>query len=887
MQLGSLLLIKIMRSSTSAQFRSTGMTGKQRLLIRKSRFSRHQRQPEQQNPDLAAERSFLFILTSLSFLRFPRAQLPSQKFHGVFFSPPLIAATAAGDGGSRRILHEPLYPIQWTPPPPPSDYPDPITEAPKPPFPLSAGRHSNSGATKLAIGVSVSVFAAAILSLFAYFRYRRRAKNQPDSRKLIEDSGRSAAPDRPIAAADFLYLGTMEPSVPAAPRLSAESNRSSYRKLSSEFERVVEMRIPSPELQPLPPLRRHYPPAVPPAVAAAAATLAVAASSDDETYFTPKRSATSRNSESTGSPRSRRNQSSSIAEKEVPRSRRSSPKMQLSDHTASDVKLENSPNSHSPPPHPPTNHPPVPPPPPPPPPKMEKNTKLPQPWNQPQSFSRVIKELNEISHSPLPSSRRQLLRPLPPEDAARADVQRSINARPVSGSSTSKPVDEEEGDLDSEAKPKLKPLHWDKVRATSDRAMVWDQLKSDSFHLNEDRIEALFVNNSTAPPPREQSRRTVLPPLKQEERVLDAKKSQNIAILLRALNVTREEVSEALLEGNTEGLGAELFETLVKMAPTKEEELKLRDYIGDVSKLGPAERFLKGVLDIPFAFKRVDAMLYKSNFETEVNYLRTSFGTLEAACEDLRSSRLFFKLLEAVLRTGNRMNVGTNHGEAKAFKLDALLKLADVKGTDGKTTVLHFVVQEIIRSEGSASEASIENQPSKNMEEDFKKKGLQVIAGLSNELGNVKKAAGMDTDVLNSYLSKLELGLQKIRSVLQLGASCEQGQMFFESMRTFLQNGEHEIGLVKSEEKRALLRVKEVTEYFHGDAAKEEAHPLRIFMVVRDFLAVLDHVCKDVKRLHENTVMGSAKAFRLPASSSLPVLHRYVPNPPANSDDDS
>lgn len=30
-------------------------------------------------------------------------------------------------------------------------------------------------------------------------------------------------------------------------------------------------------------------------------------------------------------------------------------------------------------------------------------------------------------------------------------------------------------------KPKLKPLHWDKVRASSDRAMVWDQLKSSSF----------------------------------------------------------------------------------------------------------------------------------------------------------------------------------------------------------------------------------------------------------------------------------------------------------------------------------------------------------------------------------------------------------------------
>ena len=34
---------------------------------------------------------------------------------------------------------------------------------------------------------------------------------------------------------------------------------------------------------------------------------------------------------------------------------------------------------------------------------------------------------------------------------------------------------------DDRARLKLKPLHWDKVRASSDRAMLWDQLKSRSF----------------------------------------------------------------------------------------------------------------------------------------------------------------------------------------------------------------------------------------------------------------------------------------------------------------------------------------------------------------------------------------------------------------------
>lgn len=65
------------------------------------------------------------------------------------------------------------------------------------------------------------------------------------------------------------------------------------------------------------------------------------------------------------------------------------------------------------------------------------------------------------------------------------------------------------------------------------------------------------------------------------------------------------------------------------MAPTKEEEIKLKDYRGDISKLGSAERFLKAILDIPFAFTRVEAMLYRANFENEVKYLRSSFQTLE------------------------------------------------------------------------------------------------------------------------------------------------------------------------------------------------------------------------------------------------------------------
>lgn len=73
------------------------------------------------------------------------------------------------------------------------------------------------------------------------------------------------------------------------------------------------------------------------------------------------------------------------------------------------------------------------------------------------------------------------------------------------------------------------------------------------------------------------------------------------------------------------------------MAPTKEEEIKLREFKEENSpiKLNHAEKFLKAVLDVPFAFKRVDAMLYIANFDSEVNYLKNSFETLEVSIAPL------------------------------------------------------------------------------------------------------------------------------------------------------------------------------------------------------------------------------------------------------------
>ncbi|KAI3702945.1 hypothetical protein L6452_28699 [Arctium lappa] len=409
------------------------------------------------------------------------------------------------------------------------------------------------------------------------------------------------------------------------------------------------------------------------------------------------------------------------------------------------------------------------------------------------------------------------------------------------------------------SKAKLKPFFWDKVMANPDQSMVWHQIKSGSFQFSEEMIETLFGYNATDKN-KDHTRKNSASqdPGFQYIQIIDPKKAQNLSILLKALNVTTEEICDALKEGNE--LPAELVQTLIKMAPTADEELKLRMYNGNLSQLGTAERFLKLVIEIPFAFKRLESLLFMCTFQEEESMIKESFVTLEAACVELRKSRLFLKLLEAVLKTGNRMNDGTFRGSAQAFKLDTLLKLSDVKGIDGKTTLLHFVVQEIIRSEGIKAVRVIResksfktddllteaSSSSQETEERYRVLGLQVVSGLSSELENVKKAAIVDADGLTSLVSRLGQALVKSREFLNtdLKKIDEDGDEFQRVLSNFVKNAEKEIMWMLEEEKRIMSLIKNTADYFHGKSGKDEG--LRLFVIVRDFLIILDKVCKEV-----------------------------------------
>lgn len=322
--------------------------------------------------------------------------------------------------------------------------------------------------------------------------------------------------------------------------------------------------------------------------------------------------------------------------------------------------------------------------------------------------------------------------------------------------------------------------------------------------------------------------------------LLDSRRSRNIAIILKSLNISRQELLDALMEG--QGLDSDTLEKLVKITPNQEQQTQILEFDGDPLKLGDAESFIFHLLKaVPTAFTRLSAMLFRSNFKSELIRLRDFSQTLSVGCEELKRKGLFTKLLEATLKAGNRLNLGTTRGDAQAFNLTSLLKLSDVKSTDGKTTLLHFVVEEVIRSEGKKRFSSTNSKhliSGKDREIEYTIIGLSAVESLTSELSNVKKASTIDYEAFIATCPNLSIHISEIGRLLS-----KEGGEYKRKMMEFVKSAEEELEMASREQKRVLELVKKTNEYFETGARE---NPLGLFVIVRDFVRMVNQVCSEI-----------------------------------------
>lgn len=348
--------------------------------------------------------------------------------------------------------------------------------------------------------------------------------------------------------------------------------------------------------------------------------------------------------------------------------------------------------------------------------------------------------------------------------------------------------------------------------------------------------------------------------------LLDPRKSQNTAIVLKSMAVSRREIIDALVDG--QGLNTDTIEKLARIAPTEEEQSLILEYEGDPARLAAAESFLYHILKaVPSAFKRLNALLFRLNYDSEILEIKELLQTIELGCKELRTQGVFLKLLEAVLKAGNRMNAGTHRGNAQAFNLASLRKLSDVKSTDGKTTLLHFVVEEVVRTEGKravlnrnrslsrsnsrSSNSSGDSQNSVASNEQRQREyitlGLPIVGGVSSEFSNAKKAALTDYNTFVGSISALSARIVDFRQLVPKFGD-DKGGKFFREMNNFLENAEEELKLVKEEQTRVMQLVRSTTHYYQGASKDSAEYALSLFVIVKDFLGMADQAWIEIAR---------------------------------------
>lgn len=117
----------------------------------------------------------------------------------------------------------------------------------------------------------------------------------------------------------------------------------------------------------------------------------------------------------------------------------------------------------------------------------------------------------------------------------------------------------------------------------------------------------------------------------------------------------------------------------------------LNSYDGDRAKLGNAEKFLLELISIPSYRLRIESMLLKEEFSSNVAYLEPSIDAMIMAGDELKNNQNLQNVLYMIVVAGNFLNSGGYAGNAAGVKLASLQKLTDMRGNKPGINLIHFV----------------------------------------------------------------------------------------------------------------------------------------------------------------------------------------------------
>lgn len=278
-----------------------------------------------------------------------------------------------------------------------------------------------------------------------------------------------------------------------------------------------------------------------------------------------------------------------------------------------------------------------------------------------------------------------------------------------------------------------------------------------------------------------------------ELRILDSKTAQNLSIFLGSFRLPYEEIRDIVLEVDEERLSESLIQNLIKNLPEQKELSALAELKGEYEELVESEQFSIVMSSVKLLRPRLNSILFKLTFEEQVNNIRPDIMNVTFACEEVKKSEGFSKLLELVLLVGNYMNAGSRNAQTFGFNISFLSKLRDTKSISQNTTLLHFLAE---KCEVNYSE----------------------ILRFPDELEHLDNASKVSAETLKGSLATMERNIQRLENdITNFPKTDDPQDKFVEKMSGFCKHAREQYEKLSTMHKNMQKLYESIGSYFAFD----------------------------------------------------------------------
>ncbi|OWF45788.1 FH2 domain-containing protein 1 [Mizuhopecten yessoensis] len=256
-------------------------------------------------------------------------------------------------------------------------------------------------------------------------------------------------------------------------------------------------------------------------------------------------------------------------------------------------------------------------------------------------------------------------------------------------------------------KTKMRSLQWQKIptnKVLSGKPNIWStagrRFNGYVSNMDFEAIEELFSVPSPQAPAISTSNNGSSGTLERKKKesteinLLDGKRSLNVNIFLRQFRMPNDQIVQLLRDGVSERFESERLKGLLRILPDQDEIERLHNFDGDKERLGSAEKFFLCLLGLPQYKLRIEGMLVKEEFKSNMDYIKPHVEAVIETANQIKAHDDLQELFYLVLIAGNYLNGGNYAGDAAGFKLSSLIKLTETRANKPRMNLLHFVIMQ-------------------------------------------------------------------------------------------------------------------------------------------------------------------------------------------------